>query len=294
MASLPEALEQYRGIHLTGRNLAPRTRIEYVNDLKQLLAFLEAQGFGWIDQVEANHLRLYLAQLDSRGLKGSTRRRKIAAIRSFFGFLHAQGLLTDNPTQFVVLPELEEYEPKVLTTAEYRLVRELSDTNMRDRAIIELLLQTGVRLNELSQLRLSDVTLPAKISADGQPGSLHVRGKGRKERTVTLNWKAAAALKKWLAMRGEADTDRLFLTRYRQGITPRSIQKMVTRYLTQAGIVGASVHSLRHTFATQQVKAGTTLSIVRDMLGHADIKTTSIYVGLARDLMDKEIQEHAL
>jgi len=111
---------------------------------------------------------------------------------------------------------------------------------------------------------------------------------------VTLNWKACKALKTYLAVRPEAEDDRLFVTKFRRGMGPRSIQRVVEKYLQDAEIAGASVHSLRHTFATQQTRRGTKLSVVQQALGHESLATTSIYVELARDVMDKELQQNAL
>lgn len=129
----------------------------------------------------------------------------------------------------------------------------------------------------------------------GHDGAVHLQGKGRKARTVTLNWKACKATKAYLAGR-PADTDdpHLFLTKSKLGIGPRSIENVVSKYLTEAGIRGASVHSLRHTFGTHTVKRGTKLLVVQQALGHASLTTTSLYVQLAREDMDRQLQEHAL
>jgi site-specific recombinase XerD len=165
----------------------------------------------------------------------------------------------------------------------------------RDAALIEVLLQTGMCLSELARLRVIDVELPAKISHDPvHVGAVHVLGKGRKDRTVTLNWRACKALKLYLLVRPTVDDPCIFVTKFRTGMSPRAIEYAVAKYLTQAGIARAHVHTLRHTFATHMVRKGTKLDVVRQALGHADLKTTSIYVDLARDVMDKELQANAL
>jgi integrase/recombinase XerC len=153
-----------------------------------------------------------------------------------------------------------------------------------------------MRLAELAGLTLSDIELPARISKEPEgAGCVRILGKGRRERTVTLNWKACKALKAYLAVRPQDALDQhLFLTKFQAGISPRSIERLVEKHLQEAGITGASVHSLRHTFGTHSVRRGTRLKVVQDVLGHASLDTTTIYVSLARQDMDRQLQEHAL
>jgi site-specific recombinase XerD len=165
---------------------------------------------------------------------------------------------------------------------------------VRDAAVIELILQTGLRLAEVAALRTFDLELPARPSREHPPGAVHVQGKGRKQRTVTVNWRACKALKAWLAVRPSLPGDPLFTTKFRKRLGPRGIQHLVAKYLDEAGIMGASVHALRHTFATHMVRKGTHLAVVQKAMGHESLDTTSIYIDLAREQMDKELQENAL
>lgn len=300
---LPEALALYRQEHLAARNFAPETRRKYAEDLTQLVTHLTGPlNLARVDTVERRHLENFLAKLDRDGLKGTSRRRKVAAIRSFFAFLVSHGFIPASPAQDLIPPARERSQPRVLTEAEYKRLLEAVRHEPRDGALIEVLLQTGLRLSELSQLRLTDIELPAVVRRPnagtkdpGSVGAVHVHGKGRKERTVTLNWKACKAIKTYLAVRPvDAEDDRLFVTKFRRGMGPRAIERVVEKYLTAAGITGASVHSLRHTFATHQTRRGTKLDVVRQALGHESLATTSIYVELAREVMDQELQEHAL
>lgn len=294
--SLTEALDLYQVEFLAARNLAPRTRVEYLNDLRDLVAFLATRGIAGVSDVERTHLEAYLAELDRRELKGSSRRRKVASIRSFFGFLEEQGQIRLSPALKLIPPEREHHQPRVLTEAEYKRLRDAVQYHPRDLAIIELLLQTGMRLSELSRLTLSDINLPAKITRGaGDVGSVLIRGgKGRKDRSITLNWRACRAIKSYLAIRPKSDEQHVFLTKFGEGMGPRSIQRAVEKYFDDARITTASVHTLRHTFATHMVKKGTKLDVIRQALGHSSLKTTSIYVELAREVMDKELQENAL
>jgi site-specific recombinase XerD len=304
--TLPEVLPLYRVEHLAGRNLAPLTRQAYVRDIEDLLAWLDtARAPGTpapVDAVSRPDLERYLTHLDTRGLTVAYRRRKVAALRSFFGFLQDRDLLLSSPATNLVPPPKEDPHSRVLTETECTRLLEAVRHEPRDGAIIAVLLQTGLRLSELSQLRVDDVTLPFVIRRpqpatreSGNVGVVTVQGKGRKQRTVTLTWKACTAIKAYLAVRPTAaEDDRLFVTKFRRGMGPRAIERVVEKYLIQAGIAEASVQSLRHTFATHQLRRGIKLDTVRQALGHASVATTSIYVGLVRDVMDKELQEHAL
>ncbi len=295
--SLSDALDRYEQVLLPSRNLALRTRHEYLNDLTDLVTFLQQRCFlSLAYRVERNHLERYLAEMDARGLAGNTRRRKLASIRSFFIYLHDEELIPADPTRKLIPPARERPQPRVLSESEYKRLQLACAHETRDSAIIEVLLQTGCRLSEIARLTLQSVELPAKISQDeGVVGSLRMVGKGRKDRTVTLNWKACKAIKAYLAIRAAPENEgHLFVTKFRHGMSPRSIENAVGKYLRQAGIVNASVHSLRHTFATHMVKRGTSLKVVQAALGHESLETTEIYISLARDQMDKELQRNAL
>ncbi len=294
--TIQEAVGQYLEGYLTSRNLAPLTRVNYASDLKHLARYLgERLGLTTIDQVRPHHLDGYLSTLDAKGLKGSSRRRQVATIRSLFRFLVQQGTLPHDPSERLLPPEREREARRVLTEAEYKRLLGAVQHEARDGAIIELLLQTGIRESECVGIKLPDVHLPARINRDaGSVGTLRVHGKGRKDRVVTLNYKACRAIKAYLAVRPKVDEEHLFLSKFERPLSTRSIRNLVAKYLREAGIPGASTHSLRHTFATHHVKKGTKLDVVRQALGHESLATTSVYVGLAREVMDKELQQNAL
>jgi integrase/recombinase XerC len=286
--TIHEAIGQYLAGYLTARNLAPLTRINYASDLKHLNRYLtERLALTNIDQVRPRHLDGYLSTLDTKGMRGSSRRRHVATIRSLFRFLVQQGILPASPADEILPPEREREERRVLTEGEYKRLMSAVQHEVRDGAILELLLQTGIRQSECAAITLHDLQLPARVSRDaGNVGSLRVRGKGRKERVVTLNYKACRALKAYLAVRPKVDEERLFLTKFEKPLGTRSIRTIVGKYLAEAGIAGASAHALRHTFATHHVRKGTKLDVVRQALGHESLATTSVYVGLAREAMD--------
>ncbi len=294
--TLEEALARFTAQYLPGRNLAPRSRAEYVADLQEAIAFLQDAGVRHVTTVTRGHLERFLAALDHRGLKGSTRRRKATSLRVFFRFLHHAGYLLASPADELVPPAMEAHQPRFLSEAEYQRLLAAARHHPRDLAILELFLQTGIRRSELANLLVSDVELPAKFPRGERViGVLHVRsGKGRKERTVTLNDPACRALRSYLAVRPHVDDSHLFLSKFKRGLGSWGIEDVVKKYLGLACIRNASPHSLRHTFATQHVKRGTELPVVQAALGHENLATTSRYVGLVREQMDQRLQENAL
>jgi len=293
--TLQKALKLYQMVYMPSRNFSAKTRVNYGDDLKDLIAFLEQNGKTRLDQVSVRDLQGYMAELDRRGYAGTSRRRKTYSIRSFFRFLYDSGYLAEDIAKRLIPPHTEHKEPRVLSKAEYTALLRACAHHPRDSAIIEVLLQTGLRLSEVARPRLDDVELPGRISPSPDTvGRLHILGKGRKDRWIPLNYKACRALKTWLKARPDVDHDGLFVTKFREPMGVRAIQHVVKKYLKEAGVKGASVHTLRHSFATHHVAQGTSLRTVQEMLGHADLKTTSIYVQLAQEVIRKEVQEHAL
>jgi len=293
--SFEKAIGLFETIYMASRNLGPRTRVEYKNDLAQLAEFLQARGVTKPEEVGLSHLHAFLAELDVRGLTGVTRRRKTASIKAFFGFLALSDLIARNPTRELIPPEREYKEPRFLTTQEYRALLRACAHVTRDAAIIELILQTGIRLSEVARLSTYDIELPQRINRDAiNVGSILIKGKGRKSRTLPLNYKACRAIKAWLIVRPDIMEPALFVTKFREPMGPRAIQRIVEKYVKEAGIKHASVHTLRHTFGTHHVAKGTDLRTIQEALGHTDLKTTSIYISTAKEVMKRDLQDHAL
>ena len=293
--TLQGALELYQMVYMPSRNFSAKTRVNYGDDLEDLIAFLAQNGKARLDQVSVSDLQAYLAELDRRGYAGTSRKRKTYSIKSLFRFLYDSGYLTEDIAKRLIPPHTGQKEPRVLSKAEYTALLRACAHHPRDSAIIEVLLQTGLRLSEIARLKLDDVELPGKISPSPDTvGRLHVIGKGRKDRWIPLNYKACRALRTWLKARPDVDHDGLFVTKFRKPTGIRAIQHIVEKGLKEAGVKGASVHTLRHSFATHHVAQGTSLRTVQEMLGHADLKTTSIYVQLAQEVVRKDLQAHAL
>jgi site-specific recombinase XerD len=295
VVTLTQALAQFETIGMPARNLAARTRCEYVRDLRDLLSYLEHHGITRLAAVRPRELEGYLAELDRRGLQGSTRNRKVHTLKTFFKWLVGQELLLSNPALQLVAPRAIKKEPRYLSEDEYRRLLRACSHHARDAAIMELFLQTGMRLAELAHLLLTDVELPKRITRDIESmGSVRVHRKGGKIECIPLNYKACQALAAYLKVRPRVDHEGLFVTKFKTRMTARAIEYMVAKYLAETGIRQASVHTLRHTMATHHVAKGTDLKTVQVTLGHASLATTTIYVSLAKQSQKKALQEHAL
>lgn len=297
---LRTAFEYYKSIYFASRNFTSTTRREYTTDILQLIGFLSSKGLTEPHSITLNHLNEYLAYLDTQSLAGATRRRKTSSIKSFFSYIEEAGYIPSDISKRLIPPKKEEQEPRVLSETEYqRLLRtvesEPKDSAIRDKAIIELLLQTGIRLSELAGLTLDDLELPTKIDEEPEnAGHITVRGKGRKTRTISLNFIVCKALRNYLKARPDYGTQALFFSKFRTPISAVGYQWIIKRYLEKAGIRNAHIHTLRHTFGTHMAKNGAPLKTIQEMMGHNDLKTTSIYVSLGKKEMDKAVQTYAL
>lgn len=289
------AVEAFEADGMAAIDLSARTREEYSRDLRQLAAFLSKRGVNRIGAVHRGHLGQWLADQERRELKASTRRRKAYAAKTFFRHLAEHAVIEDDPAAGLRPPKQRPREPRYLSRDEYQRLLRACSHHPRDAAIIEVLLQTGMRLAELVGLHLGDVELPARATQDPENvGIARVTRKGGKRVTIPLNYKACRAVTAWLKVRPEVEEVALFLNKYRRPLSRRAVQRAVGKYLEEAGIEDASVHSLRHTMATHHVAAGTDLKTLQETLGHADLATTAMYVQLAKQAQRRALQEHAL
>jgi integrase/recombinase XerC len=236
-----------------------------------------------IAQIDHITIREYLATLYRERRKKTSIARKLATLRTFFKYLCREQVVEMNPARLVSSPRLEKKLPKALSIDDVIKFIETpeSDTALgkRDRAILELLYATGMRVAELTGLNLADV--------DFRHDSVLVRGKGRKERIVPFGSKAKQAIQTYLSVRGELlieaseerrDPMALFLNYQGTRITTRSVGRMIDKYVREAAMAGeVSPHSLRHSFATHLLSAGADLRAIQELLGHARLSTTQIY-----------------
>jgi site-specific recombinase XerD len=299
--SLQAGLVEFETVYMPARDLASRTRGEYKRDILGLLEFLEARGIAYWHEVGLPDLQAYLADLDRQKAKPSTRKRKTYSIKAFFSFLAQNGYVSKpHVASELIPPKVPKEERRFLSEDEYNaLLAQI--TSPRDRAIVTMFLQVGLRLEELAGLNVYALQLPKRISKSlDDVGMVKVYRKGSNIEYLPLNWKVCQALNVWLKERERLvkrkglTAETLFLNKYGEPLSGRSIQRMVEKYLKQANIKNASVHSLRHTMATHYLAKGGDIRSVQNMLGHASLETTQIYAGLAKKVQKKMVQDFAL
>jgi integrase/recombinase XerC len=277
------------------RNVSAHTLRNYMSDLEQFYDYLcpvDSSGnrrFIEIRQIDHITIREYLAKLYREKRKKTSIARKLATLRTFFKFLCREQVLEMNPARLVSSPRLEKKLPKVLSVDDVIRFIETPDTETvlgkRDRAILELLYATGIRVAELAGINLDDI--------DFKNESIRVRGKRRKERIVPFGSKAKEALQDYLGVRGELlleapeeerDPMALFMNYQGTRITTRSVGRMLDKYVTECAMAhDISPHSLRHSFATHLLSAGADLRAIQELLGHARLSTTQIYTQVSME-----------
>jgi integrase/recombinase XerC len=277
------------------RNVSQHTLRNYESDLNQFYDYIApADGNGNRREVDIRAIdnltiREYMASLYERRKKKSSIHRKVAALRTFFRFLCREGILEVNPAKLVASPRVERTLPNHLNIEQMVRFIEMPEAETvlgkRDRAILELLYASGLRVSELVNLNLQDV--------DFENQTVRVKGKGRKERIVPFGDYAKRALQDYLGVRGELlieaeqdkiDPEAVFMNYQGTRITTRSVGRMIDKYVKQcAEIHHISPHSLRHSFATHLLDAGADLRTLQELLGHARLSTTQQYTHVSKD-----------
>ena len=270
---------------LTGRNLSGHTASAYRTDLLQFLTWLAENDISVTspEKITRTHILDYLSYLAGLGRSGVTRSRKLAAIREYCKFLVTEKILSASPTEAIVRPKGERKQRVFLRVDEYMRLLNAALGNNRDYAILQLFLQTGIRVAELVGLTLSDIDLAT--------GAMLVNGKGNKQRTIYLEKKATQALRAYISDRPHSLEQHVFLNYQGNGLSVRGVMDIVEKYRKLAGISKKfSCHSLRHTCATYKAVKGYTPPDLQDLLGHKKPETSLIYVHMARDA--RELMQH--
>lgn len=246
-------------------------------------------------EADVNTVRSFLAFLNEQNYSKATSARKLATLRSFYKYLVRRGQITTSPVAAIRTPKQEKRLPRFLTGEQIEVLLSAPDVNTmlgaRDRAILETLYSSGLRVSELVALDLSDVDFLGEV--------LHVKGKGKKERLAPVGSSALQALQRYLTFRdadprkGSFDPRSLFINKHGQRLSTRSVRRKLDKYLIQAGLdPRISPHTLRHSFATHMLNNGADLRVVQELLGHQSLSTTQIYTHLTTNHM-KQVYDNA-
>lgn len=283
----------------TEKNFSPHSLRSYQIDLSQFFSFLRKRKTD-LTNVDRSFIRLYLAELSQRESRNSVI-RKISSLRSFFKYLLREKIINSNPLLYLSVPKKERLLPHYLEEKEmFELLDSVSMTDfysLRNRAILETLYSTGMRIAELVSLNCEDI--------DFFNGLVKVMGKGSRERIVPIGEKALGILHHYLKNReqvlrkdnlltdstenGKRRTEHsLFINRYGKRLSARYIRKLIDKYITKISLKKkVSPHIFRHSFATHLLNAGCDLRAVQEMLGHASLKTTQVYTHVSLEQMKK-------
>ncbi len=287
-------IEEFKKYLVGEKNASPNTVSAYLNDLIQFEAFLLETGHSCkdseiqIDQIDRLAIRSFMSRLYEKSHSGTSMGRKLSTLSSFFKFLCREGHLKTNVAKTIPVPKKIKKLPSHLSVDEVFRLLELpkpeSFPGARDRAILEMFYETGIRISELVGLSPDDLKLDQR--------NVKVLGKGKKERILPLGKKSTETLKSYLKFRSEfikskkADPQPsgLFLNLRGQSISVRGVRKIMNQYIrTNSFPENISPHSLRHTFATHMLEAGADLRAIQEMLGHASLSTTQKYTHLTID-----------
>ncbi len=292
---MDEILRQYKSYLIFEQNLSNHSVDAYLRDVKRFLDYIQRLGIQSLDDVTPRHMHRLVHLLTEMGLSSGSLARNISSIRGFFRFLNGEKITENNPTQLIDRPKLSRRLPSVLTYEEVKAILDVPDVTkplgLRNRAMLETIYASGLRISELLQLHLSSVYAEQQI--------LRVFGKGSKERLVpisrsALNWIDAylKEVRPGLDKRQKSEGI-LFLSVRGTAMSRMGFWKVLHACLQDVGIKKEiHPHTFRHSFATHLLENGADLRAVQEMLGHADISTTQIYTHLDRSFLQQEYKTY--
>src|SRR3989344_882937 len=264
---LPKFIE-----NLQAKGRSPSTVLAYRADLEQLINFLESKNKATTDQIVQADIESFRDTLLNQKYTAKSVSRKLNAIKTFFRWMVIEGKLTSNPSEDVAHPKIQSAMPKFLSPLEYRALRDVVRDDLRIAAIVELILQTGLRISEVANLKLenmkdSELTVEAYAT---QP-----------QRTIPLNKPAKEALDDYLKVRPQSDSPYIFVSKNGKPLAVRNIRAAIDRYMQKAEVSEFSVNDLRTTFVVENLKNGIDLILLSQVVGHKRLSTTERYLELA-------------
>ena len=288
-----DIVSRYRRYLKLEKGYSANTLDAYMRDVDKLFRYLAVEQVDVVD-VKLEDLEHFAAFISDLGIGPRSLARILSGVRQFYRFLVIDGYLEVDPTELLESPKQPDHLPEVLSTAEVDLLEQAIDLSKweghRNRAIIEVLFSCGLRVSELTNLKLSNLYIEEQY--------IRVMGKGSKERLVPISPRALDELNYWFADRNvmkikPGEEDYVFLNRRGQHLTRTMILIMIKRYAVEAGIKKTiSPHTLRHSFATSLLEGGADLRAIQAMLGHESIGTTEIYTHIDTSTLRQEILEH--
>ena len=278
---------------LIARGLSKLTIKHYRSDLNQFSFFLSDQlGYNSIDVITRTTMRLYIYWLNQNGLSNRTISRKITTTKQFFNFCLKNNYIKDNPMKKILHPKFTSKLPMVFSLQEMSDLIDLPDLStkfgIRDKAILEILYSSGLRISEITNITFADLDLDSQI--------LKVHGKGAKDRRVPIGKMALSAISKYLKIRKKfvkTESQYIFLTKFGTQFSANSLREVLNRYIKKIARTGRyTVHSIRHSFATHMLENGANLRAVQMILGHKNLTTTEFYTQISLNHVKKSYGKH--
>ena len=268
--NIKQAVSAFKA-NLAKQGRASATILAYSKDIEQLADFVAKSNILNLDEVTKDHIDAFKADLAEKNYTTKSVSRKINSIKSFFSYIESQGLITENPSVGVSHPKYDIKPPRLLNKIEYRALRDTCREDLRMAAIVEILLQTRMRISELANLKISDI--------DGHTHQITIRAyESHPERIIPINQPAKEALDRYLTVRPKSANTNVFITKTGNSFLIRNIRSNLDRYFHLAGIEKAKVNDLRHTFIAQQLTSGSPLVYISKLVGHKRLSTTEKYL----------------
>ena len=270
--SLEGAIKKFVS-YLRTQNRSSNTIVAYQGDLTQLVNFLKGKVVDLVEQVTADHIEEFKKYLLKNNYTAKSVSRKLNSIKSFFRFLVEEGILETDFSRAIKHPKIENGLPRSLKAIEYRALRDSCRHDKRTLAIVELMLQTGLRISEVANLHFSDI----------KQNEIIIRAyESHSQREVPLNRSAKQAVDDYLGERCQTKAKYLFITKNGHQLLVRNIRSIINRYFEKAGLQGVKVNDLRNTFIVEQLSAGVPLDIISKIVGHKRLSTTERYLALVK------------
>lgn len=275
---LPSLLERFIS-HLKSQEKSQFTVIAYKKDLEQFTGYLATHEKNDIREVKREDIEGFINKLLADNYTKKSASRKLNSIRTFFRYLKNDGIIEQNPSLDISHPKYTQTSPRILSKLEYRALRDFAKEDIRTYALVEVLLQTGIKIGELAELRISDI----------KEAALHIRPYGKNiERDVPLNKAAKKSLEDYLSARDSANDDNIFVTRTNHPLLIRNIRQIIDRCFREVGIESATVNDLRNTFIAHQLMNGTSLEYIAKIVGHRRLSSTERFLNLVKEEAERK------
>jgi site-specific recombinase XerD len=275
---LPSLVEKFIA-YLKSQGKSAFTIVAYKKDLEQFSGYLTSREINDIREVKKDHIDGFINKLITDNYTKKSASRKLNSIRTFFRYLKNEQVIEQNPSLDVSHPKYVQSPPRIFSKLEYRALRDFAKEDARTYALVEVLLQTGIKIGELANLHLSDIG----------NGSLHIRIYGKTpERIVPLNKAVKKALDEYLKKREKAEDDHVFITRTGHPLLIRNIRQIITRCFREVGIENATVNDLRNTFIAHQLMNGASVEYIAKLVGHRRLSSTERFLNLVKEEAEKK------